>query len=97
MPELQTQSYSLQNLPQHDDFIRSINLLKSALQKQMNTGIVYGNIVIQFRYFFVFGVFAKHLKTGLAKALSPALGGNNNICQVMPFVRIVMIGRFSHK
>ena len=82
--------HSLQNLPQHDDSIRSINLPKSALQKQMNTGIVYGNIVIQFRYFFVFGVFAKQLKAGLAKTLSPALGGHNNIPDLSCTTRLLL-------
>ena len=53
--------------------------MESALQEQVDTGIVNGNIVIQFRYFFVFGVFAKQLKAGLAKTLSLALGGDNNI------------------
>ena len=56
----------------------------------MNTGIVYGNIVIQFRYFFVFGVFAKQLKAGLAKTLSPALGGDNNIPDLSCTTRLLL-------
>ena len=68
----------------------SDKFLKSTLQKQMNTGIVYGNIVIQFRYFFVFGVFAKQLKAGLAKTLSPALGGDNNIPDLSCTTRLLL-------
>ena len=56
----------------------------------MNTGIVYGNIVIQFRYFFVFGVFAKQLKAGLAKTLSPTLGGDNNIPDLSCTTRLLL-------
>ena len=53
--------------------------MEPALKEQIDAGIVYGNIVIQFRYFFIFGNFAEKEKAGFPKSLPTAVCWNDNV------------------